>query len=160
MRKILFPAGIILILGIMGLNSMVNTSTNAQDEVKKIDITSEIVGKHFKDGRRVPVTTLPTGEKIVAEIARGKFKKWFLVLTDGTEVTGKVEQYKQTNTMTVTCTETYVEKHTDAQGHTTTTSTVHQIPCPDDLTSDGSIDTFPSRDKTYNPFTNSNKPKP
>src|SRR5262245_34606350 len=111
MRKILFPAGIILVLGIIGLNSLVNTSTNAQ-EAQKIDIKPEIVGKHFNDGRRVPIATLPTGEKIVCEIARGKFKKWFLVRTDGTEVAGKVERAKTTTTMTVTCTAVYVTNTT------------------------------------------------
>src|SRR5215471_7093018 len=158
MRKTLFLAGIILVLGIIGLISLVNSSTNAQGP-QKIDIRSEVVGKHFNDGRRVPIATLPTGEKIVSEIERGKFKKWFLVLTDGTEVAGKVERAKTTTTMTVTCTAVYVTTTTDSSGTTKTTSKVHQIPCPETVTSDGYTDTFHDPDATVNPFKNSNKPK-
>jgi len=125
----------ITILTVVG-SALLGGTTVAQGPTTPIDLTKKIKDKKFADGRRVVIDTLPSGDKIAAEIKGGDFKNWFLILTDGTEVKGEVKKLrreKETTTVTAVCQSTMVMTLTRADGSKYTTAGVFEIPCPKNL---------------------------
>ena len=128
---------LVLAIALIGLSGLSSVTTNAQEKRtlpdREIDLRAKLKDKKFSDGRRVVIETLPSGEKIVAEIKDGEFVKWFLVAVDGTEVQGVAKKKHSTTTTTVTCSQTVKVSTTvtiDGKLVTTTKSTTFQIPCP------------------------------
>jgi hypothetical protein len=158
MRRILVLTSFILVVALIGLNGL-STSTIAQGK-REIDLLPKLKDKHFSDGRRVVIDTLPSGEKIAAEITGGKFKNWFLIFADGSEAKGKVEARKHnagsTGANSVTCFANFVNTttttHSDGTTSQTQTSTIVQIPCPSlgGLGGDNPHDTFPQTNSNSN----------
>ena len=128
----------VLAMTIIGLSGLLSMTTMAQEKVtlpdRQIDLRAKLKDKKFDDGRRVVIETLPSGEKIVAEVKEGNFVKMFLVATDGTEVQGVVKTKHVTTTTTATCSATVTYTTTThrliRKDVVTSTSTIVQIPCP------------------------------
>jgi hypothetical protein len=128
----------VLAITLIGLSGLLNLTTMAQGRItlqtREVDLRPKLKDKKFDDGRRVEIHAFSNGDKIVAEIKKGEFLKWFLVAADGTEVQGEIKKKHVSTTVVCTLTVIIVTTKT-VNGVTTTTElpAVVQIPCPANL---------------------------
>ena len=128
----LATVAVVLAISVIGLSGFAMTTRAQDDETRnrEVDLRDKLKDKKFSDSRRVEIHALSTGEKITAEVKKGKFVNLFLVGNDGTEVKGVVRSVSSTTTEVCTATITTTTRERKGLHMVTiTTTTLVQFPC-------------------------------
>ena len=126
----------VLALSLIGLSGLANMTTRAQEQdstenvTRDVDLREQLKDKKFSDGRRVQIHALATGEKITAEVQKGKFVNLFLSASDGSEVKGVVRSVSSSTTQVCTATITTTTRERKGLHFVTkVTTTIVEFPC-------------------------------